>query len=240
MPQWSRGVIPAPAAGLVIRRVCLGYAILEDLPEKGSRVVSSSRAREADDRDRARNAPQPGRGHPGNGECTTSPSAADRRISQVRISVRFKDDQAVEFSEELATCTSRRPGSPEARRLAEVREAGQLRHPDRIPKIQLPLSVGERVPVRYDAADRSKLVIDLPGAAETRAARLHPARAAAEGPTARSSGRQERAALDCAGALPELRRAGRSGEGIPGPRPPVPVLPPAGPGEPEQYLVTHE
>jgi hypothetical protein len=89
-------------------------------------------------------------------------SAADRRISQVRISVRFKDGQTVEFSEELANLYQPPPGSPEAQRLAEVRGAEQLRHPDRIPKIQLPLSVGERVPVRYDAADRSKIVIDVP------------------------------------------------------------------------------
>ena len=90
------------------------------------------------------------------------PSAADPRISQVRISVRFKDGESAELSQELANLYQPAPGSPEARRLAEVREAGQLRHPDRIPKIQLPLSAGERVPVRYDAADRSKLVLDLP------------------------------------------------------------------------------
>ena len=42
-----------------------------------------------------------------------------------------------------------------------MRGAEQLRHPDRIPKIQLPLFVGERVPVRYDAADQSKIVIDV-------------------------------------------------------------------------------
>jgi hypothetical protein len=89
-------------------------------------------------------------------------SAADRRISQVRLSVRFKDGQTVEFSEELANLYQPAPGSPEAQRLAEVRGAEQLRHPDRIPKIQLPLSVGERVPVRYDAADRSRIVIDVP------------------------------------------------------------------------------
>jgi hypothetical protein len=88
-------------------------------------------------------------------------SAADRRISQVRLSVRFKDGQTVEFSEELANLYQPAPGTPEARRLAEVRGAEQLRHPDRIPKIQLPLSVGERVPVRYDAADRSRIVIDV-------------------------------------------------------------------------------
>ncbi len=89
-------------------------------------------------------------------------SAADRRISQVRLSVRFKDGQTVEFSEELANLYQPAPGSPEAQHLAEVRGAEQLRHPDRIPKIQLPLSVGERVSVRYDAADRSKIVIDVP------------------------------------------------------------------------------
>jgi hypothetical protein len=89
-------------------------------------------------------------------------SPADRRMSQVRVSVRFKDDQTVEFSEELANLYQPEPGSQEARRLAEVRGAEQLRHPDRIPKIQLPLSDGARVPVRYDAADRSRMVIDVP------------------------------------------------------------------------------
>ena len=89
-------------------------------------------------------------------------SPADRRMSQVRVSVRFKDDQTVEFSEELANLYQPAPDSDEARRLAEVRGAEQLRHPDRIPKIQLPLSDGARVPVRYDAADRSKAVIDVP------------------------------------------------------------------------------
>src|SRR5690348_8901328 len=54
-------------------------------------------------------------------------SAADRRISQVRLSVRFKDGQTVEFSEELANLYQPAPGSPEARRLAEVRGAEQFR-----------------------------------------------------------------------------------------------------------------
>jgi hypothetical protein len=89
-------------------------------------------------------------------------SAADRRISQVRLYVRFKEGQTVEFSEELANLYQPAPGSPEAKRLAEVREAEQLRHPDRIPKITVPLSCGSRVPVRYDPADRSKIVIDVP------------------------------------------------------------------------------
>jgi len=90
------------------------------------------------------------------------PSAADRLVSQVRLRVSFKDGQTVEFSEELASLYQPAPGTPEARRLAEAREAEHLRHPDRIPKIQLPLFVGERAPVRYDAADRSRIVIDVP------------------------------------------------------------------------------
>ncbi len=89
-------------------------------------------------------------------------SPADRRMSRVRVSVRFKDGQGLEFSEELANLYQPAPGSPEAQRLAEVRGAGQLRHPDRIPKIQLPLSAGERVPVRYDEAHCNRIVLDVP------------------------------------------------------------------------------
>jgi hypothetical protein len=88
------------------------------------------------------------------------PSPADRQRSQVRVNVRFKDGQALEFTEELTSLYQPAPGSPEAQRLAEVRT--NLRHPDRVPKIQLPLSAGERVPIRYDAANRSKAVIDVP------------------------------------------------------------------------------
>ncbi|MGE5291000.1 MAG: hypothetical protein ACM3ML_28150 [Micromonosporaceae bacterium] len=76
--------------------------------------------------------------------------------------MRFPGDQTVEFTEELANLYQPAPGSQEARRLAEVRQAQQLRHADRIPKIQLPLSDGERVPVRYDAADRNRMVLDIP------------------------------------------------------------------------------
>jgi hypothetical protein len=89
-------------------------------------------------------------------------AAADRRMSQVRVSVSFKDGPATQFSEELANLYQPAPGSSEARCLAEVREAEQLRHPDRIPKIQLPLSLGEMVAVRYDTADPRKMVIDVP------------------------------------------------------------------------------
>jgi hypothetical protein len=90
------------------------------------------------------------------------PADADQRISRVRVHVSFKDGQIVEFTEELASLYQPEPGSPAARGLAELRGAEQLRHPDRIPKIQLPLFRGERVPVRYDAADPNRIVIDGP------------------------------------------------------------------------------
>jgi len=89
-------------------------------------------------------------------------SAADGGKSLVRVEVSFKDGQTVQFGQELANLYQPAPGSQEARRLAEVRGAEQLRHPDRIPKIQLPLSDGVRVPVRYDGANRARLVIDVP------------------------------------------------------------------------------
>jgi hypothetical protein len=88
------------------------------------------------------------------------PSPADHQRSQVRVDVKFKDGQSLEFTEELDSLYQPAPGSPEAQRLAEVRT--NFRHPDRVPKIQLPLSAGEGIPVRYDAANRSKLVIDVP------------------------------------------------------------------------------
>ncbi len=157
----------------------------------------------------------------------SEPSATDRRMSQVRVSVRFKDDQPVEFSEELANLYQPAPDSPEARRLAEVRGAGQLRHPDRIPKIQLPLSVGARVPVRYDAGDRRKIVIDIP---ELQKRALHDyiqREQQQKDQSATRPGARNRPALDGAVALPELRRSSRPGEGVPGSRPVVPVLPPA-------------
>ena len=76
----------------------------------------------------------------------TEPSAADRRISRVRLSVSFKGGHTVEFSEELDSLYQPAPGSPEARRLAEARGAEQLRHPDRIPKSSFPCSPGSGYP----------------------------------------------------------------------------------------------
>ena len=91
----------------------------------------------------------------------SEPSEADRLNSVVRVAVNFKGGQRVEFTQELASLYQPAAGSPEARRLADMRAAQQVRHPDRIPKIQLPLSGGSMVPVRYDAANRTRLVIDV-------------------------------------------------------------------------------
>ena len=76
----------------------------------------------------------------------TEPSAADRRISQVRVEVTFKGGQRVEFGEELANLYQPAPGSPQAQRLAEVRDAGLFRHPDRIPKSSSPCLPVKRCP----------------------------------------------------------------------------------------------
>jgi hypothetical protein len=89
-------------------------------------------------------------------------SPVDRRMSQVRVAVVFKDGERVEFSEELANLYQPAPGSAEAQRLAEVRGTEQVKHPGRIPKMQMFLSNGETVPVRYDAAHRSRIVLDVP------------------------------------------------------------------------------
>jgi hypothetical protein len=90
------------------------------------------------------------------------PSAADRHIALVRVCIEFKDSPRVEFHEELASLYQPEPGSQEARRLAEMRTALGVAHPERVPKIQLPLFGGEMVPVRYDAANRGRAVIDVP------------------------------------------------------------------------------
>jgi hypothetical protein len=89
-------------------------------------------------------------------------SSVDRRMSLVRVSVFFKDGERVEFSEELANLYQPVPGSADAQRLAEIRGSEQVKHPDRIPKMQMFLSNGETVPVRYDAAHRSRIVLDVP------------------------------------------------------------------------------
>lgn len=90
----------------------------------------------------------------------TAVSEADRGRTRVRIEVRFKDGQTVDFGEELANIYQPDPGTPDAQRLIQARADEHLRHPDKVPKIQLALSQGAMVPVRYDPAHRERMVID--------------------------------------------------------------------------------
>jgi hypothetical protein len=82
---------------------------------------------------------------------STKPSADDPTRSIVGVSVRLQGGKTVEFSEAVAKLYQPEPGSADAQQIAEVREAQQVRHPGHIPKIQLPISLGSSVPVRYSA-----------------------------------------------------------------------------------------
>lgn len=84
----------------------------------------------------------------------------DRGRSRVTIQVRFKDGQTVEFGQEVANVYQPDPGTPDAQHLIQARAGEHLRHPDKVPKIQLALSQGSMVPVRYDPSHRDRMVID--------------------------------------------------------------------------------
>ena len=88
------------------------------------------------------------------------PADADHGMVRVAVTVRLRDGSDVQFTEELANLYQPPPGSPEAQRLAEMREAQHIGHPTRIPKIQLPLQAGGWVPVRYHPSNRKKFVLD--------------------------------------------------------------------------------
>jgi hypothetical protein len=90
------------------------------------------------------------------------PSAQDRTRCQVRVEVFFNDGEKGEFTEELASLYQPAPGSPDALRLTDARKSQDLHHPERVPKMQLSLSAGERIVVRYDARNRHRLLIDRP------------------------------------------------------------------------------
>ena len=91
----------------------------------------------------------------------TAPSQTGPGMVVVRVRVRMPGGRSdVEFSEEMANLYQPTPGSPEAQRLIEMREATNVGHPNRIPKIQLPLWSGSRIPVRYNGSNRKKLIID--------------------------------------------------------------------------------
>jgi len=91
----------------------------------------------------------------------TEPGAAGHGQILVQVRVKLPDGRDAQFSQELANLYQPAPGSPAAQRLAEMREAQGIGHPTRIPKIQLPLRDGAKVPVRGNATGK-KFVIDEP------------------------------------------------------------------------------
>ena len=78
------------------------------------------------------------------------------------VAFQLNDGEKVEFTEEIATFYQPAPGSPDAQRLAEERKNQGVHHPERVPKLQLALSAGERIKVRYDPGNRHRAVIDQP------------------------------------------------------------------------------
>jgi hypothetical protein len=76
----------------------------------------------------------------------------------VRVRAHLPDGSDAQFSEEVANLYQPASGTPEAERLVAVREEMGVGHPGRIPKIQLPVWAGSRVPVR---SHREKLSLDL-------------------------------------------------------------------------------
>ena len=90
--------------------------------------------------------------------CEVLPS--DRSISRIRVEIRYKTDRTVVITEEIPNVYQPDADSPEAKRLTEMREAQQLRHAGKIPKIQLEISVGARVPVCLDPEHRNRPIVD--------------------------------------------------------------------------------
>jgi len=93
---------------------------------------------------------------------STEVSETDRSRSRVRIEARFPDHEVAEFGTELSNVYQPQPGSPDAERLTQLRSAEQLRHASRVPKVQLALSAGSMIPLRYNATRRTRIVIDEP------------------------------------------------------------------------------
>jgi hypothetical protein len=104
----------------------------------------------------------------GDGERTrgmvwsTEPLSTDPTRAHLRIVVTYKGGQRVEFLENLPNLYQAAPDSPDAKRIQELRQSQQLKHAGKIPKLQLETSAGSMVPVRYDANNPNRLVIDEP------------------------------------------------------------------------------
>lgn len=89
------------------------------------------------------------------------PLPSDNTRSRVRVQVWFEQDkQMAEFHAELPNLYQPEPGSPDAQRLADFRSTQKVKHPGKIPKIQMPISAGSHLPLHYNAAKRKDFVVD--------------------------------------------------------------------------------
>lgn len=80
-----------------------------------------------------------------------APSPLYRAKSRLTVGVKFEDGQKVEFTEDILDVALPPAGNLAARLEAMTQEP-----------IPLDLSVGSRIPVRYDPADRTRMSIDEP------------------------------------------------------------------------------
>ncbi|HWE54129.1 MAG TPA: hypothetical protein VG435_01380 [Acidimicrobiales bacterium] len=87
----------------------------------------------------------------------------DATTSRIRVDVDAKDGPHSEFTSEVDNLYQPDVDSPDAQRLTMMREAQQLRHANKIPKVQMPISVGSRIPILYDPRDHKKMAVDFSG-----------------------------------------------------------------------------
>ncbi len=163
-------------------------------------------------------------------------SAEDRRMSQVRVYVDSRTATRLSSAKSWPACATAARHSRGAAPGGGAGRGSNCATLTAYPRSSFPSRPHERVPVATTpgTGTRSSLM-----AAEARAARLHRAGEEAEGAVRCPCGRGDRPALDGSRALPELRCAGRPGEGIPGSGPPLRVLPPAGAGDAAALAAGH-
>lgn len=89
------------------------------------------------------------------------PVESDHSKSRIRVQIMLKAGGTTHFDMELPSLYQAEAGSPEAARIAEVRAAEQVKHPGKIPKLQLEISEGARVPVLVDTANGNRLTVDV-------------------------------------------------------------------------------
>ncbi len=88
---------------------------------------------------------------------TPCEGAPGRSTIEVQVDI---GGQPHRFEEEVDDLYQPESGTPDADRLAGARQSS--RHPGRVPKAQMPISAGSKVPVRFDPEDARLITVDLP------------------------------------------------------------------------------